>query len=147
MLGLPWDWQSPNRVPWAMSCSFCPLAGECLGSDEQIFTPKVLWALPALSMAGQLHPWRWTWLNPLRTDCPGNICDSPTLPVCPTAAAGVNCPGGFSLIHSHRSTGLTPVRTLKSSVQELLQMGLVTREAECCSCLWLKLDFQQIQII
>lgn len=26
----------PNRVPWAMSPSFCPLAGECLESDEQI---------------------------------------------------------------------------------------------------------------
>lgn len=144
MLRLHWDRQSPNGVPRATRYSFCPLAGECLGIDEQILIPKVLW----LS-----QPWPW------QDSCTHGdgmarapqdrlpICDSPTHHVCPTTASGINCPRGFGLIHSHRSTGFTPVRTLESFVQEILQMGLVTRQAECSSCLWLKWDFQQIQII
>lgn len=142
MLGLPWDWQSPNGVPGAMSCSFCPVAGECLGSDEQIFIPKVLWTLPALAMAGQLHPWRWTWLKPLRTDCPfvthqHYMC---------VQWQQQELTALIDLVSSTATDQLV-LNQSESFVQELLQMGLVTRQADCSSCLWLKLDFQQIQII
>lgn len=152
-LAVAW-WGAPG---YELQLLLCHLADECFiiwASNEEIFSPKFVRALPP--MAGQLHlclkmdvllahclkaPWeglseQFFWLA--NTSC-----------VCLRTAVEINCPGEFGLICSHRSTSLISVKTLKTSAKTSINRPHYQRGWAPQTLLPLAkiVDFQKIQII